>query len=647
MRRSRLFLLIALILVALTGVGLWQWRAQQGDAGAALARGLTALDKRHYRVARVELMNAIKHDPRSIPARLAQARTLVELGDGEGAQAEVDRARSLGVAAAKTRVVMARALLLQDDPQDALIEATAPDLPKTDAIAATRVAAEAHMAMGNIDAARAMLQPAIAAAPRDAANWVVLSRIDSAIGDQVGAIRAADRAVSIAPNDAKSIAQRAILIRAQYGLTGALPWFERALAIDPDSVPVLEDYAATLADAGQASRMLAVTRRILLLEPNNARAYLMQAVLASRAGRPRLARSLLDRTHGAFDDQPATQLLRGILSMQDGNATLAVQWFRPLLDAQPDNRAVRALLCRAYLLTGDASSAATTLAPVVAQRDADPYVLTLAARAQEALGQRALAQDMLARASWPTRAAADMITYPDDASRAASPPTNDVYLRDNIPYIRALLATGDTAAAQARARTLARANPGAAEGWIALGDALVASGQSLEAARTYETAGSIRFDRSIALRLAAVWLRAGDPARAGEVLDLFLTQNPADPYALRLAASAAMQVQDWLRARALLTSLQARSGASDALLLADLARVNLAVGDNDAALTYARMAYKMMPANPIMADAYGMVLLKSGKGRQSAIDLFEKAVSLAPAYAPYRQHLAQATGRKS
>lgn len=649
MARSRLLILAAVILMGLCGIGAWQWRVRQGDGAAALARGLAALDKRQLRVARVELMNAIKRDPRSIRARLAQARVLSELGDGEGAQSEIDRARALGAPAADTRLAMARAMLLRGEGRDALLEATAPDLPSSAAVAAAQIAAEAHAMQGDADSAKAALQPALAAAPNDPENWMTLARIEGAAGDQASAIRAADRAVKLAPTDPRPLALRAVFVRSQYGLTAALPWFERALAIEPDSVPTLENYAATLADAGQATRMLAVSRRILALDPGNARAYGMQAVLAARAGNTNLARSLLERTKGLLNTEPATRLLRGILHLQDGNAILAVEVLGPLVEAQPDNRAARLLLGRAYLLAGDPASAATTLASIVAQRDADPYVLTLAARAQEALGQNPLAQDMLARANWPTRAASDPFASPTDPVILAAPPANAASARENIPYIRALLATGRTADAMARAHLLAKANPGAPDAWVVLGDTMTANGQAQDAAWTYEKAANIRFDRGVALRLAAAWMRTGDPSRADQVLRLFLSQNPADAEALRLAANAAMQAEDWPRARGLLHGLAARKGVRDALLLADLARASLETGDHDAGRDYARAAYGIMPANPVTADIYGLALLRGGKATRPTIDLLEKAVALAPADPVYRRHLAQAyaAARKS
>jgi predicted Zn-dependent protease len=471
-----------------------------------------------------------------------------------------------------------------------------------------------------------------------------------AAGDQAGAIAAADRAVALAPNDAKALTLRGELTRAQYGLTASLPWFERALTANPDAVATLEQYAATLADAGQASWMLGLTRRLLALDPSNPRAWMMQAVMAARAGQGNLARKLLERTKGRLDNEPATRLLRGVLQLQDGNPMLAAEALAPLVAAQPDNRPARTLLARALYDNDDFASAATILAPIVAQRDADPYVLTLAARVQEALGNRAMADDMLTRASWPVRASSDFFaSAADNGLVAGSGPANGATARDNIPYIRALLSTGRNGEALERARLLNRANPGAPDAWLILGDALSAASQPQEAARAYEVAANIRFDRGAALRLAAVWTRIGNAPHARQVIRLFLSQNPNDVEAQRLAADMAMQAQEWRGARRMLQAVRAKIGDNDAVLMADLARAAMEDGDRIAARAYAAHAYRLMPGNPVTVDMLGWVLARTGEKGTAAVDLLEKAVALAPGAPALQLHLGQAyaaAGRK-
>ncbi|HEX7876906.1 MAG TPA: tetratricopeptide repeat protein, partial [Sphingobium sp.] len=127
MSRKRLILLAALAAVLLSLAALWQWHRHEGDA--ALSRGIAALGKGDARTARVELMNAIRAHPRSVAARIAQARALLDLGDGDGARAEIERARRLGGSMAATRHLMAEALLLQGDADRALQEAMSDDIP--------------------------------------------------------------------------------------------------------------------------------------------------------------------------------------------------------------------------------------------------------------------------------------------------------------------------------------------------------------------------------------------------------------------------------------------------------------------------------------------------------------------------------------
>ncbi len=645
MTRRRSFLFLGLVLLLLAGAAAWQVQADRRDGKAAYDRGVAALGRGDARTARIELLNAIRAEPRSVAVRMAQARALVELEDGAAAQAEVERARALGASAAATRVPLAQALLLQGDVDAALAQATAADVDPRDRALASRIAGRAWLSKGDMVAASAAFEKALALAPGQAEGWIDLGRYRLAAGDQAGAIIAADRAVVLAPQSAEAIAFRGEMTRGQYGLAAALPWFERALALAPDHVPTLTDYAATLADMGEAGRMLSVTRHILLLEPGHPRAYLMQAVMAARAEDYGLARALLGRTQGALDDEPATMLLRGVLHLQEGNAVLAADPLGRLVAMQPDNRQARILLGRAQMEAGDLSAAAATLTPLVVQGDADPYTLTLAARVQEGLGDRSMAEDMLGRAAWPVRPAAAIFTRPGDAALLdQGAPPSSATAGDNIPYIRALMNGGRLDEAADRARLLARANPGAPDAQILWGDALGHARRWAEAARAYEAAANIRFSQNAALRLANAWARAGDPARARQVMTLFLTQNPASLEGRRLAGAMALEAGDWRTARRLLEAVRAQAGDNDALLMAGLARAAMEVGDGGQARILAAHAYRLLPGNPVTADIYGWVLTRSGAKGMAAIDLLEKAAALAPGHPLIRAHLAEAYG---
>ncbi len=103
-----------------------------------------------------------------------------------------------------------------------------------------------------------------------------------------------------------------------------------------------------------------------------------------------------------------------------------------------------------------------------------------------------------------------------------------------------------------------------------------------------------------------------------------------------------MQAKDWRGATRYLEAVRRELGPHDALLMADLARASMEMGQARKAVTYAAHAYRLMPANPVMADIYGWTLLRSGRAPQAAVDLIEKAVAMAPTDPTLRMHLKEA-----
>ncbi len=119
---------------------------QREDARAGVARALAALERDDPRTARVELMNAIKADPASQEARIVQARVLLMLGNGRGAQDELDRAKQLGAPLGPMRHLLAHAALMNGDPEQAIKEASAADADEKELLFCTRIEAQAYQA---------------------------------------------------------------------------------------------------------------------------------------------------------------------------------------------------------------------------------------------------------------------------------------------------------------------------------------------------------------------------------------------------------------------------------------------------------------------------------------------------------------------
>ncbi|MFO1259932.1 MAG: tetratricopeptide repeat protein [Sphingomonadaceae bacterium] len=616
---------------------------QREDARAGVARALAALERDDPRTARVELMNAIKADPASREARIVQARVLLMLGNGRGAQDELDRAKQLGAPLGPMRHLLAHAALMNGDPEQAIAEASAADADEKELLFRTRIEAQAYQAMGRYTEAASAFDRAGAIDSKDSALWADIARYNVAVGNMAAALAAADKALALAPTSVDALTLKAVLARDQFGLAESTRWFEAALKRNPDYVPAITEYAATLVDLGQASKALALTRRALALAPGLPRGYFLQALIAARAENYTLARSLLARTHGALDGQAATRLLKGVLHLEGGNATLAISEFKPLLDAQPLNIRARLQLARAYYDDTQYDDAERTLFPLVERTDAGSYALTLAARIHEALGNGDIAAQFLARAAAMTPGAS--LVYRGAGSLSETAPDANANPRTaapNLRYIRALLEAGQVGSALARAKALQAANPGAPAAAIALGDCLIAYGKPADAAKAYEAAANLRYDEVTALRLVNAWGKAGKRDRSEYALRLLLWQNPMNIAGQRLAASYWQAGGDVIRSAALLSVLRSRAGSNDAVLMANLAYAYTDDGSAESGLPYAVHAYRLLPASAVTSDALGWALFNAAPNDNRAVELMEKAAQITPREPLVRWHLGEA-----
>jgi tetratricopeptide (TPR) repeat protein len=618
--------------------------AGPGSADQAYRRGLQALAQGQPRTARIEFLNAIKAQPDNKMLRLAQARTYLLLGDGASAEAELKRAKALGVAESETGHLLAHALLLQGQAESAVAEAR--KAGPAHAAYADRMLGRAYQLTNKLDEAAAAFDRALAAAPNDGALWTDIADFRRATGETAGAIEAADRAVALEPRNVEALRLRGELTRSQYGLAAAMPWFDRALQIDPVNIAVLIERAATLGDLGRTREMLADTRRILSVSSNNPSAYYLQAMLAARGRDYSLARSLYRRTGGAFDNRPAAMLLAGTIELGTGNASLALGPLKRLLKLQPGNVKARRLLGSAQWQSGDARAAIGTLRPLADRADADAYTLSLIGKAYARLGDEASAARYLGRAAAPRPSATAPLDDPlGDGQLAAI--RRDAAAWPNVAapqvvLIRALLGRGLGPEALERARQLQAAAPGAPDAHVLVGDALAIQGDYAAAAGAYRRAANLAFNEPVALRLIEALRNSGDDEGAVKVLTLFLQQNPQNVSAQTVAANAYMQAKRWPEAIANYEAVRKRLGNNDSTLLNNLAWAYAETGDYDRAIPLAQRAVALEPRNPVTADTLGWLLFRSGKDRVRGLALLEQAARGAPTDEDIRAHLKDA-----
>ncbi|WP_335652875.1 tetratricopeptide repeat protein [Parasphingorhabdus sp.] len=642
---SKPIVLAAVLAVGVVGVPTAIFAASEGngDAREAFAKAEQFRARRDIRSARIELMNAIKADPEWIDARVAQAEVLLGLYDGIAAEAEIDRAVSLGLDPALVRHLYGHALFLQGKAQKARDQLMADDIPAEQRGYAARIMGKLAMQVGDGQLASLSFSRAMELDGKNPDLWVDIARFRADSGDQAGATNAVDEAVKLDPDNIRALQYRGELLRFQFGLGASLPWFERALEIDPNDVPLLTEYAATLGDMGRMTEMLTVARKIISLDGRNPRAFFMQAVLAARAGNYGLARRLMHQTGGALDNVPAVLLVQGIIEHGEGNYNAAVDKFGRLVSIQPDNRQAQNLLARSLYLAGSAVDAVEILKPQVNRTGADPYALWLAGRGLEAIDERGQAAGVMNRAavhdSGRESAIAAEVPLGILSAEAQRNP-NDA--RAVVPYIRALYDAGNFDTAYAEAKRLQNGNPGASAAHILVADVAAAMGNFDEALDALGQARSIRFSEPVMLRLVEVARSKGAMQQSGETLAQFLNYNPSNIAGLRWMAYAHLETGSWTVAAHLLENLRKRLGENDALIMAGLTQAYTGLGQTEKAIAAGRIAYRVQPSSPVVSHLYGLALLADARRKEDAVSLLEKAVAIMPENSAYRESLRRA-----
>jgi cellulose synthase operon protein C len=618
----------ALLVGAATGAFAYK---PDSDAKEAFDRAAEFRKAQDYRSARVELMNAVAEDPKWGRAFVAQAEVALELFDPVAARAALEKAGSLGIGETETAHLQGHAYWLLGDleqARDILARETIADKHR---VYADRVLGRVYMDMGDTIAAETVFNRAIKMAPKDSKLWTEIARFRMVIANQGGAIEAADYALQLDPNNFRALELRGRLVRSQFGVIAALPWFERALQISPNDVPVLEEYGATLGEAGRYRDMLAQARKIISLDGNNPRAFYMQAVIAARAGNYELARRLIPRIGGNFGDLPGPRLLSAIVEYESGNWNQAADQLDKLVEEQPLNLKLRTLLARTMHKAGDHRGAWDVIAPIADRPDANSYTIILAGRILEALSERTPAAGRLDRAAFPFIAKAQPLpearSLAGAADEARRNPRNAAAV---VPYIRVLLANGNAAAAREEANRLLEGNAGVVEAQLVAGDVEMAAGNTSAAIAAFERARKIAFTSPTMLRLVSAYRAAGNNAAASKTISDFLSLNPDSLAAQRLWAFDLLDREQWKDAIAWLERARVRLGYNDAVLNANIARAYSGAGRKKDALREARLAYHVHPANIMATHVYGQMLLTSGKYPRRAYSMLRKANKIAP-----------------
>ncbi|MBD9370491.1 tetratricopeptide repeat protein [Xanthomonas sp. XNM01] len=236
---------------------------------------------------------------------------------------------------------------------------------------------------GAIDEALATARGWVDTAPTsvDALRGLGMVLAEAGLGEE--ALASIDRAIELAPDDAGLHLQRGALLARVRKLDDAQAALAHSLGLDPNLFPayvVKAQLALARGDVDEAERLGTVATRIA---PGDPQLISIDAAIALRRGDVDRALKLATSNMEALGSDPQLLSILGAAYLAKRHWAFAEQAFRRLLEARPDQHAVRAVIARLAQLQGRPAEAADLLGPLLQADAGDADELRLVAVSYE------------------------------------------------------------------------------------------------------------------------------------------------------------------------------------------------------------------------------------------------------------------------
>lgn len=627
-----------------------------------LERAEGSLARGEYRAAMIDLQNYLSDHPENAGARAQLGLALLELGDVNGAEAEIRKARELGAGDEQLKVPECRLLASRSAFERIIKECVVGSGDAATDGEMLIVRGGALLGLGRNDEAAETYRAAVSAQPERLAAYQGLAVATLATGGAA----AARQVMASAPDAVKEQARYwtalgGLELRAQ-DLAGAEKAFqtavERTAKGDPDDLDRLTALAGLTEvqlRQGDTKAAAATSQQLLEAAPKAPLAKILRAQAVAGAGDLAQARTLLEEVVSQWPEDSESRVLLGLVNFQLGNLGQAEMHLANVVSRQPDNVRAQRLLAeiRSRLLTPE--EALEALKRSLVKADNDPALLALASQLSLQSGDREAALAYLAQvgASEVAKTPAGQIELAGgylmagELDRAvelleAIPEAQDeTGIRRDTLLMTALLRQGKTSEAASRAEALVARNPDSVASLNLAGAVYAAVGRTDDARQQFEAITRINPDDAGAqVSLARLDLLAGKPDAAAQRFQKVLDKDGTNLIATlgMSAASAAKQdaegAERWL--------LKAREDHPQSLeTRLALAQFYLGRRDFDEARKMAEEAVKLSPEDAAAANALGLAQLGAGDSA-GALDSFSRAVRLAPRAYGYSLNKARA-----
>jgi len=584
-----LLVMIALLVAVVGGWYGWKnYRAlRSGDDYLVSARA--QYQAGHLQAALIDLRNALQADPNLTEARWLLARALIAVGDGAGAEKEIDKAKTLGFAG-DTLAVELRAALLQGKAKVVLgrIATLAPGRRDPDL---ELIQGDAAAALGKTAAAARAYQSALHAfagrPAQEARAHVGLARVAVLREDDSAAERQLQAALELQPDNRDALGLGGDLALRRHAWKQAIAKYSEVLALQPDFGRRIRAEIGLIRahlQNGDAAKAREIALALSKVAPKAISSVFWLAVAEQASGNEEAAKSGYERVLAAAPEHRASLLALSALYLKEKRARDAVPLLETFIRLEPNHLQAVRLLGAAYLGARRIDDALALLTGAKERDPKDPATLALLGRAELASGDRERALATLTEASRldpsspaiRTQLASAALSLGDESTaRATLEKASALGPGSNGPptlLVLMHLRHGETAKALEVAKRFLSRQPDSPAAHNLLGGTLQAAGRVDDARREYETAKQKDPDLPDPyLNLARLDLVSKRPEAARKLYEALLGRNPENPRALVALARLELSRGHGTRAAALLERARTaapRSVTSRALLAA-------------------------------------------------------------------------------
>lgn len=404
MRMSRMVVaLLVTIMIGTSGCGRFK------SAEGLYQDAVTQHKNGEMKAAVIQLKNAVEKDPKFAPARYLLAVVYNEQGNFASAEKESRKALELGFDKGQSTIELARALIGQGQAKKLLDEVPANGWQGEAAASITALRGNAHLMLGESDAAKADYDRALVLVPGHIGASLGLARLAVGKRDMDGALNLVDQAIAKSPSDAESLLLKGDLLRASGKPEQAVAVLNESLKVRKDHADVYLSLASIAMEANKLDEARAQVDKARKVEPNNLMATYMTALIDFREGKYVAARDGVQQVLKSAPKHGPSVVLFGAVSYALGAYEQAEQKLSPMLERMPQSAYVRRLLTATQLKQGKFNLALETIKPLLTPQ-ADAQTLSLAGEAYMGLKDAKRAAEYFEKAASAAPENADMQT---------------------------------------------------------------------------------------------------------------------------------------------------------------------------------------------------------------------------------------------